>query len=64
MIRAEGGLVNPYRSSLLESHIAALSGDPEPRRAHTYRCLTYGRSTWTWWRECSWRAPACQGTAL
>ena len=35
MIRAEGGLVNPYRSSLLESHIAALSGDPEPRRART-----------------------------
>ncbi len=35
MIRAEGGLVNPYRSSLLESHIAALSGDPEPRRDRT-----------------------------
>ena len=35
MIRAEGGLVNPYRSSLLEGHIAALSGDPEPRRART-----------------------------
>lgn len=35
MIRAEGGLVNPYRSSLLEGHLTALSGDPEPRRAPT-----------------------------
>ena len=33
MIRAEGGLVNPYRSSLLEGYYATLSGDPEPRRA-------------------------------
>jgi hypothetical protein len=35
MIRAEGGLVNPYRSSLLEGHSATLSGDPEPRRDRT-----------------------------
>ena len=35
MIRAEGGLVNPYRSSLLEDHFAVLSGDPEPRRDRT-----------------------------
>jgi hypothetical protein len=35
MIRAEGGLVNPYRSSLLEGHFATLSGDPEPRRDRT-----------------------------
>lgn len=45
IIRAEGGLVNPYRSSMLEDHLSALSGDPEPRRASTARCLTYGRPT-------------------
>jgi len=35
MLRAEGGLVNPGRHPLLESHPTALSGSAEPRRAYT-----------------------------
>ena len=45
IIRARGGLVNPYRSSMLEDNRTALSGDAEPRRATRTRCLTYGRPT-------------------